>query len=336
MLACLSPLLGAPSTCVAASASFRVLEVADPQKVLRQADLNVFHGRTPAVSDVKPGGPEDAGHRGDGRALFLCYPPFGDAIGARCLEAFRCVDYCRRPLLQTINGCDTRITVLQASKARADHSFWHRGSTVCILGEWRGHTGDDDLAALLLRDFTLVQSVDVPNWTDTAHELTVWRRRDPQSAGSDELSPQDAAHVEVPDSARSKDSTTASLPHSGHSGPAGDLVPMTGGSVGGCGGNKAATRDQRLPLQCWTCGNAQRAVSSSATLRRAVSSTETADDRPGLRRCRYCRNAAFCSAFCAAKGEGLHRQAHALRLIFFKDHQPDFSSDADFEPVPTL
>jgi hypothetical protein len=56
---------------------------------LNQAEANSFHGRTPAVSEVLPGGIKDAATRGDGRALFLCYPPPDDAMGAHCLEAFR-------------------------------------------------------------------------------------------------------------------------------------------------------------------------------------------------------------------------------------------------------
>jgi len=55
-----------------------------------QAALNVFHGRTPAVSEVTHGGPHDAASQGDDRALFLCYPPPGDSMGAQSIEAFRC------------------------------------------------------------------------------------------------------------------------------------------------------------------------------------------------------------------------------------------------------
>ena len=48
---------------------------------------------------------------------------------------------------------------------------------MCFIGEWYGDTGTLDFAATLQSDFSLIRRVRLPNWTDTAHELTVWKRR---------------------------------------------------------------------------------------------------------------------------------------------------------------
>ena len=53
-----------------------------------------------------------------------------------------------------------------------------RGSTVCFVGEWHGDTGDAAFAHQLQSDFALKQRIALPNWSDTAHELTVWQRRE--------------------------------------------------------------------------------------------------------------------------------------------------------------
>lgn len=47
---------------------------------------------------------------------------------------------------------------------------------MCVVGEWLGDTADEAFAAALLRDWMLVRRVALPNWTDTAHELTIWQR----------------------------------------------------------------------------------------------------------------------------------------------------------------
>ncbi|EIE18633.1 Clavaminate synthase-like protein [Coccomyxa subellipsoidea C-169] len=50
------------------------------------------------------------------------------------------------------------------------------GDCVCVVGEWLGDTADESFAAALLAGWRLVRRVPLPNWTDTAHELTIWRR----------------------------------------------------------------------------------------------------------------------------------------------------------------
>jgi len=48
---------------------------------------------------------------------------------------------------------------------------------VCVVGEWDGDTAEPAFTAQLLAGFQLVDRCALPNWTDTAHELTVWERR---------------------------------------------------------------------------------------------------------------------------------------------------------------
>ena len=53
-----------------------------------------------------------------------------------------------------------------------------RGSIVCFVGEWYGDTGDAAFMHQLQSDFTLKQRIALPNWSDTAHELSMWQRRE--------------------------------------------------------------------------------------------------------------------------------------------------------------
>ena len=57
-----------------------------------------------------------------------------------------------------------------------------RGDCVCVVGEWDGDTAERTFTAQLLAGFRLVDRCALPNWTDTAHELTVWERRSEASA----------------------------------------------------------------------------------------------------------------------------------------------------------
>lgn len=49
--------------------------------------LNSFHGRLPAFTEVKRGGPKAAS--GSKHSLFLCYPPPGDKMALNCLRRYR-------------------------------------------------------------------------------------------------------------------------------------------------------------------------------------------------------------------------------------------------------
>ncbi len=54
---------------------------------------------------------------------------------------------------------------------------------MCVVGEWGGDTGSSAFTASLLAGWRLVQRVALPNWPDSAHELTVWERRGSLPAG---------------------------------------------------------------------------------------------------------------------------------------------------------
>lgn len=56
-----------------------------------------------------------------------------------------------------------------------------RGCKLIVVGEWAGDTADASFTAALVDRFQLVLQLQLPNWSDTAHELTVWKRR----AGTD-------------------------------------------------------------------------------------------------------------------------------------------------------
>ena len=99
-----------------------------------------------------------------------------------------------------------------------------------------------------------------------------------------------------------------------------------------CRGESAPDGDDHSPMACSGCGTG---CSGGITTRRegledipAIRSGE----RP-LRRCRYCREVAYCSVACAEADSGRHAEVHATRLIFFRDHVPAFDSDADYAAI---
>jgi hypothetical protein len=53
----------------------------------------------------------------------------------------------------------------------------YAGASVALVGEWLGDSGTPELEGQLYAHWTLVDSVPLPNWTDTAHNLTIWQRR---------------------------------------------------------------------------------------------------------------------------------------------------------------
>lgn len=101
-------------------------------------DVNEYHGRCHAWTDVQQGGVEVASmHKG--AALFFCYPPPDSDAALQALRAFE-------------------------------------GSVVCHVGEWQGDTGTDAFERELMHNFKLQKTVPLPNWGDSSAELTVWRR----------------------------------------------------------------------------------------------------------------------------------------------------------------
>ncbi len=48
---------------------------------------------------------------------------------------------------------------------------------MCFVGEWHGDTGDAAFMLQLQSDYQLERRIALPNWSDTAHELTIWQTR---------------------------------------------------------------------------------------------------------------------------------------------------------------
>ena len=109
---------------------------------------NEYHGDAAGWTEVVRGGTETPlrlrDEEGFPRALFLCYPPPNASVASEALDS-----------------------LLEAG-----------GRTVAVVGEWGGNTADAKFAHALSRSFRLARRRRLPQWGDTAHELTVWTRRD--------------------------------------------------------------------------------------------------------------------------------------------------------------
>ena len=92
-----------------------------------------------------------------GRAVFMCYPPpgFDSRMASETLEAF----------VASIGS--------NRNHARDDET----GHVLALVGEWDGNTADGAFARLLTKHFYLARRAALPQWGDTAHELTVWKRK---------------------------------------------------------------------------------------------------------------------------------------------------------------
>lgn len=127
---------------------------------------NEYHGDAAGWTEVTEGGAETPrrlrDEEGVPRALFLCYPPPGESMAS---EAIR--------------------SLLDAG-----------GRTVAVVGEWDGNTADETFAGTLARSFRLRRRRRLPQWGDTAHELTVWTRRDDEQ-GNEKGNEEDAKDGET-------------------------------------------------------------------------------------------------------------------------------------------
>lgn len=182
-----------------------------------------------------------------------------------------------------------------------------------MVGEWDGDTADQRFAADLLAGWRLAQRVALPNWGDSAHELTIWERRQPEAFSDDRLLP-----------AASK---AASAARSGGAGPGDRAAAAQNGSAEGQHqGSRCAAAGRDAPglplVECAVCGTPA-----------ATGSAADSSAAKQLRRCRHCRLAAFCSKACRKAGGERHAELHALRLLFPAGRKLRFKSDADFEPL---
>lgn len=60
----------------------------------------------------------------------------------------------------------------------------YSGQDVAIVGEWDGDTGTSAFVEHLCSHWRLRKVVQLPNWTDSAHDLTIWQRAEPGDAGT--------------------------------------------------------------------------------------------------------------------------------------------------------
>ncbi len=179
-----------------------------------------------------------------------------------------------------------------------------RGSCVCVVGEWNGDTAEPCFTAALLAGFRLAQRVPLPNWSDSAHELTIWERQPAPGAAGPAAAYAGSAEAVV--SAAAKDANgTAHWAQSG-------AEP----------GEAAAEAHGSLPLaSCAGCRSPAATSSGIIALGAKL-----------LRRCRHCRTVAYCSKACRKAHGKRHRELHAMRMLFSKC-KLRFDSGADFEPL---
>jgi hypothetical protein len=93
-------------------------------------------------TEVEPGTPEILGTVSPARNLLLCWPPYDEPMASECLESFR-------------------------------------GRRIIYVGEGDGGcTGDDGFHRKLFDEFTLEQTVSLPQWPGIHDRLGVWARKE--------------------------------------------------------------------------------------------------------------------------------------------------------------
>ena len=261
---------------------------------------NEYHGRSKTWTHVKEGDPStsisdangEAGTRIDlHRTLFLCYPPPKDAsrMALRALQSH----YRHR------------------AKVQRD-----RMSTVIVVGEWLGDTADVDFDRFLMKHYYLVERITLPNWVDTAHDMTVWCCRE---------------HVDARNQLASSPSTaTVSVKPK----PKLFVHSSTGGRI-----------TLPIPMSCATCGKHLDASPLDSETARNMIICPDADPEArrrehqchivsSLRRCFYCRDplGTFCSEECCHSGAADHNVVHRQRMIVLSENtHRSFSSDIHYE-----
>ena len=153
------------------------------------------------------------------------------------------------------------------------------------MQEWDGDTADSAFAADLTRGFELIRRIALPSWPDTAHDLTLWRRRG-GGGGS--------GAVTVAKGASAAPLTSM---------PAGD------------GGRRAEIASGLVPPSLESCS----ACCGASKLRPAAAGAVAGSVAGGpLRRCRLCREVQYCCTACAEAHSQAHAGIHAMRLIWWE------------------
>ena len=199
-----------------------------------------------------------------------------------------------------------------------------RGDCVCHIGEAPGgDTGGAAFYGALRARFRLAQRLPLPNWSDTAHELTVWERRaDPPPAGAGGGSP-DARNGAFP----------AALPALACAACGAD-ASASSGCASAHSAERAVEPEQGRALASGRALQArpasERGDAAAKGHRRGVTGGISAAPGVWPARCRWCRDA-YCCAACAHSDAEAHARRHALRLLFFSRRAID--DPANFEPL---
>jgi hypothetical protein len=162
------------------------------------------------------------------------------------------------------------------------------------FNSYRYNTADGRFAAALSDGFALVRRVALPQWGDTAHELTIWASREDKNGDGD-----GAKRGEVNKAEKKKSAGTA---------------------PGLC------------IAACSNCGKGRVTRGGGGADKPPRKGSEETPSS-SLRRCRHCREVLYCSAECAAAHRGQHAEVHALRHVPFPtdSRRPHFADDADFK-----
>jgi len=193
---------------------------------------------------------------------------------------------------------------------------------VCVVGEAPGgDTGSLAFAGALAAGFRLVQRLPLPNWSDTAHDLTIWDRRRPAPCSGPGREPNDlraSASDCTSEVAAPVDGRPAAL-------PALACAACGGGAHGGGGtpGGTVARGGARAPA-------AQERGAAGARKRRRGLQAAAGPGPAAALRCRWCRDI-FCSLACVRAGAAAHAARHALRLLFFA--RRSMVEPSDYEPM---
>ena len=194
----------------------------------------------------------------------------------------------------------------------------YRGNCVAVVGEWLGDTATPAFEEELHRAWQLQDRIALPNWSDTAHDLTIWRRRTDANASADNGGSSAAAP------------SVASEPAEVSSSPAKKAAVVPQWPV--C---SASGAHPRLPVDAsarYACVSVERSQSAHAG---ATLGDVLQRGAPGLRRCRYARDVLLSGEEAWRGFEAEARQRLALRFVFFQ-RPLQLKSDLDFETVGSL
>lgn len=116
--------------------------------------MNEYHGQFSAYTYIEPMAKGTHGPCMDSQwanrdVLFLCYPPPGTPMAEKTLGEFR-------------------------------------GKYVALVGEWNGTTATQNFEVALHKSFDLYKRCTLPNWPNTANDLTIWQRKNEIKSKSNE------------------------------------------------------------------------------------------------------------------------------------------------------